>query len=455
MENADDFSDSLVLDILRFPKPKLLKTIYGCFSNQDAPSNQFPMEIVAGFAAASESIPEERPPRGPLVKKERLSVKLKILNMTAALFKRNYRLAKQDFMNLLSKVRPLLEYNNPIVNHKCGEDCDLHVDPLIQLAVTLRMLAGGSYLDICFGYHISTGSFYTIFWRVLKAIDRVLDNIRFDWENEEAMEDLEASFLKISKGAFRGTVAAGDGIIFRRTKPAAADVDGNVRSFFTRKGFWGHALQAFCDGNCKFLHISQRVCASTHDGTAYVLTGIAEIIRQGKLNPRWHIVLDEAYKCSEQELSPWKGKQLSPEKDVFNYYLSLHRQVIERAFGILVARWGIFWRPLKFHQVEVELIVQVCCKLHNICVDAFGITKQSVDISFYDKHWVRGHDEGADATVLYTDGTGKRQGERSDLLVTRQKITLQLAAMGLSRPTHSKTRAMLTRIQDAMPNKSN
>jgi len=111
-----------------------------------------------------------------------------------------------------------------------------------------------------------------------------------------------------------------------------------VRSFFTRKGFWGHAVQAFCDGNCKFVHASQKVCASTHDGTAYVVTGISNIIREGKLNTKWHIVLDEAYKCTNQELSPWKGKHLPLDKDVFNYYLSLHRQVIERAFGLLVAR---------------------------------------------------------------------------------------------------------------------
>ena len=111
--------------------------------------------------------------------------------------------------------------------------------------------------------------------------------------------------------------------MFRTFKPAAADVDGNVRSFFTRKGFYGHALQAFSDGNCKFVHISQRVCASTHDSTAYVLTGISESIMKGQL-PQWaHIVLDEAYKCTEQELSPWKGKNLPEEKDTFNIFFSV------------------------------------------------------------------------------------------------------------------------------------
>ena len=65
--------------------------------------------------------------------------------------------------------------------------------------------------------------------------------------------------------------------------------------------------------------LSMKVCASTHDGTAYVLTKMADIIRNGQL-PCWaHVVLDEAYKCTQQELSPWKGKNLRAERDAFNY----------------------------------------------------------------------------------------------------------------------------------------
>ena len=55
-----------------------------------------------------------------------------------------------------------------------------------------------------------------------------------------------------------------------------------------------------------------------------------------------------------KELTPWKGTKLPKAQDAFNYYLSLHRQVIERSFGQLVARWGIFWRAiaLDFRVIE-------------------------------------------------------------------------------------------------------
>ena len=44
------------------------------------------------------------------------------------------------------------------------------------------------------------------------------------------------------------------------------------------------------------------------------------------------------------------------EKDAFNYLLSE-----QRAFGILVARFGIFWHPLR-----LKMVIRVCAKLHNI-----------------------------------------------------------------------------------------
>ena len=93
--------------------------------------------------------------------------------------------------------------------------------------------------------------------------------------------------------------------------------------------------------------VSSKLCSSTNDNTSYIVKQLSKDIKAGKLPQQYHVVLDEAYPCLEQEMSPWKGQNLSVEKDAFNYYLSLNRQVIERAFGILVQRWGIFWRPLR------------------------------------------------------------------------------------------------------------
>ena len=41
---------------------------------------------------------------------------------------------------------------------------------------------------------------------------------------------------------------------------------------------------------------------------------------------------------------------------------------IERAFGVFVARWGIFRRPLTFGASKWGLVAGLCAKLHNFCL---------------------------------------------------------------------------------------
>ena len=55
----------------------------------------------------------------------------------------------------------------------------------------------------------------------MEAINKRLSNIDFPWENEELLREMEGQFNNLSKGAFPGTVLAGDGVVFRRTKAAA------------------------------------------------------------------------------------------------------------------------------------------------------------------------------------------------------------------------------------------
>ena len=57
----------------------------------------------------------------------------------------------------------------------------------------------------------------------------------------------------------------------------------------------------------------------------------------------------------------------------FNNLLSSQRITIERAFGILVRRWGILWRPISFSLKKVSKIIRVCAMLHNICVDRWKV----------------------------------------------------------------------------------
>jgi hypothetical protein len=171
------------------------------------------------------------------------------------------------------------------------------------------------------------------------------------------------------------------------------------------------------------------------------------MIDEGRLPPRFHIVLDEAYVCTDQELSPWRGKNLPPEKDAFNYMLSKQRQCIERAFGILVKRWGIFWKALTIKLSNIPMVIRTACKLHNFIIDKYGEQNEEA-IETYEhaeslaETKVFSVAKGCDTQLnsfhtnpIYTDGTTLTQGHRSDKVVckTRDDITKYLLNKGIFR----------------------
>jgi len=181
---------------------------------------------------------------------------------------------------------------------------------------------------------------------------------------------------------------------------------------------------------------------SFHSFSSYVVSSLAYAIKEGKLPPQFHIVLDDAYVCTNQELTPWKGRNLSSEKDVFNYYLSLQRLVVERVLGLLVQRWGIFWRALRVNMNKIPLVITVACKLHNICVDRLELLMLNhmlgEILEIYRNIDVHG---GDDQSMHYTDGTGLRRGHRprSDLdqCPKREAIKTHLRRHGAIRPDDS------------------
>jgi hypothetical protein len=94
-----------------------------------------------------------------------------------------------------------------------------------------------------------------------------------------------------------------------------------------------------------------------------------QALEAGRLHPNYYLIGDEAFSFNNQLLSSWPGRGLGRFKDSFNYWLSHSRQCIERAFGMLCKRWGIFWRPFTFALHRWPLIILVSMKLHNFCID--------------------------------------------------------------------------------------
>ena len=73
--------------------------------------------------------------------------------------------------------------------------------------------------------------------------------------------------------------------------------------------------------------------------------------------------------CLHRYANKTNANALHQKMLAFNHILSSQRITIERAFGILVRKWGILWRPISFGLPKVAKVVRVCAMLHNICVD--------------------------------------------------------------------------------------
>jgi antirestriction protein len=123
------------------------------------------------------------------------------------------------------------------------------------------------------------------------------------------------------------------------------------------------------------------------------------------------------------------GRGLDIYKDSFNYWLSHSRQAIERAFGMLMQRWGIFWRIFRFSFDRWPLVVLVCMKLHNLCIDKSCTIPQrpyAEDLQDGDEWAV--HDNTRDDDGLHRV---RALGER------RRQITAHLEHTGILRPAHA------------------
>ena len=149
---------------------------------------------------------ESRLPNAP---RNRWFVLLKIERMSDTFFKKYFRMDKQSFQILLETITPRIAT-------KSYNQIKLHaIHPKIKLGIALRFLAGGSYLDLSFAFDVPYRTIMSYVWEVFEAIDDTFNNIEFPLEDEEKLRKLEQGFMKISGGVFKGTVAAGDGVVFR------------------------------------------------------------------------------------------------------------------------------------------------------------------------------------------------------------------------------------------------
>jgi len=345
--------------------------------------------------------------------RDRSSVIQFIRSWDDTMFKRQFRMCREDFYGL-EKI---------IMDHKAtqGYDMGRHYkqascssgSPItleLRLFITMRLLSGASYLDMIW-YGVSVASIPSILWSTICEIDEALDNIRFPTDDIGIMQlvDNWASKRQDRHGFVTnlGTALAIDGYVIEIKKPSASELNGKeVACFRNRKGFWGLITQVGCDSNGKVRFVQTDWPGATNDLSCFRETPLFHLLKSKQL-PEWlNIVADEAYtplsaECGYQILTPYSKHQLNTAKKqdwqnmqdwkaritenptlqvekpvstywkmrAFNHELSSERITIERVLGMVVRAYGILWRPIELELNKVPTLFRVICKLHNICMD--------------------------------------------------------------------------------------
>jgi len=271
---------------------------------------------------------------------------------------------KHSFDKLLGCVREdlIVDFNQAL--RRGGP-----IIPELCLCMTLRWLAGGSYLDISDIVGVSQASFYRVVWKTIMAFVLCPQlAIRFPQTSEDIQMAIEG-FASVSTGsAIKSCVGVVDGYLLRTRVPSKKEA-GNVRSFFS-----GHCqccgvnIQAVSDHHSRFIYFAFAAPGVTDDRDAIRHCGLKELIEE--LPFGICVIGDAAYEATEHLVPIYQGlEKLQRDKDDFNFYASQCRIRVEMAFGLMQIKWGILHRPLTCSLKNAKWLAQAIARLHNYVIN--------------------------------------------------------------------------------------
>lgn len=328
-------------------------------------------------------------------------------------YKAHYRMKKATFNQLIE-----------ILDQHSAFDLKAHnsTPTYMQVAVVLWRFSnchfGYRMMEATLGF--GQGSLFNFTERFLEAVNDQLGHL-ISWPSTED------EFRKVKHGF---EFPYPDDLSIKRLPNVIGAVDGKLivihrpketsESYRDRKSNLSVNLTAVVTSECKFSYVYAGESGRCHDAHVFSESDIA---KEMLLNPERYffedayILGDSAYPLSYHVITPYSQLEsdLDPNKARFNAKFSAMRQVVERAFGILVKRWRFLWKYVYIQdQLRLVKIVNTSCILHNFCInanDTFGITDEElVELSLA---------SGSDRPATFETNTPLERtagGQRRDLL---------------------------------------
>ena len=233
----------------------------------------------------------------------------------------------------------------------------------VKVAVAISRLAtGNSMQSIADLYRIGLSTSQLAVSQFTNAVRTLLLKKYIRWPSTTTMDKFAREFESIHQIPY--VVGAVDGSHIPIVAPRLHAAD-----YYNRKGFHSILLQGVVSSKCLFWDFDIGWAGSMHDANLWGRTAIGQFCEAGKLAP-YALVGDAAYPCRPWMLAPFRGHKdgLTREEYNWNFVQSSTCMCIERAFGMLKARWRILLKKMDVHLKNVPQLVSTCLVLHNICI---------------------------------------------------------------------------------------
>jgi hypothetical protein len=104
-----------------------------------------------------------------------------------ATFERMFRMDGASFDELVELLEPMIARDESQATYASGSP----ISTTTRLAVTMRWLSGGSYIDLCFAWGVAKSTFYSergVVWPTIEALDQLL-KLGLPITNIEALQE--------------------------------------------------------------------------------------------------------------------------------------------------------------------------------------------------------------------------------------------------------------------------
>jgi hypothetical protein len=249
----------------------------------------------------------------------------------------------------------------------------------VKVAITLRILAGATYLDMFLWFNVNANYVNEFTKKVMKdwfCNDKVMCINYYDLLNGKDEIDSELDKISFEFGSktnfiMKGCIGAIDGWMVKIRCPSWTEVV-NPGKYYSRKGFYALNVQVIVDKKKRILWRTIGEKGSAHDSKVFNESNLGKFLLETAddfYGRGLYLIGDSAYALRSYLLTPYDNAQPGSKEDCFNFYLSSNRIYVECSFGEIDRRWGIFWKPLQGQLKNHKYTIDSALRLHNFIVD--------------------------------------------------------------------------------------